>query len=391
MATLSIAARPRELRAPTIGLIGFLTLVDLFATQAILPSLAVRYGVAPGAIGVAVNSSTIGMAIAGLLAGVVAAGIDRRRGIWLSLALLSIPTTLLAFAPDLRIFAVLRVVQGLCMATAFTLTLAYLTEKCTTVATANALAAYVTGVVASNLVGRVIAATVVEAAGTSVNFFVFAGLNLIGAALAARALSHSDLTMPMARGARFWSAWVRHLRNNELLRCFLIGFLILFAFIGVFTYVGFVLMRAPLAIGMGQLGLVFLCFAPSMVTTPVAGKFANRYGAGFTMAGSLIIAALGLLPLLVPNIVAVFAGLVVVAAGTFFAQAVATGQVGRSARGDRTAASGLYLAFYYGGGLAGAAAVGMLFDRFGWTAAVAGIAIALLIAAGLACSIDARK
>ena len=36
------------LRAFTIGLTAFLTVVDLFATQAILPSLTAAYGVTPG-------------------------------------------------------------------------------------------------------------------------------------------------------------------------------------------------------------------------------------------------------------------------------------------------------------------------------------------------------
>ena len=44
--------------------------------------------------------------------------------------------------------------------------------------------------------------------------------------------------------------------------------------------------------------------------------------------------------------------------GTFFAQAVATGHVGRIAEGDKAAASGLYLSSYYCGGLAGAAVIG---------------------------------
>lgn len=118
-------------RALTIGLIGFLTLVDLFAVQAILPTLAARYGVSPSMIGIAANASTIGMAIAGLAAGALGRRIERRRGIWLSLALLAVPTTLLAHAPSLATFAALRVVQGLCMATAFTLTLTYLSERCT--------------------------------------------------------------------------------------------------------------------------------------------------------------------------------------------------------------------------------------------------------------------
>jgi predicted MFS family arabinose efflux permease len=87
---------------------------------------------------------------------------------------------------------------------------------------------------------------------------------------------------------------------------------------------------------------------------------------------------------LVPRLPAVIAGLVLLGVGTFFAQAVATGFVGRAAKGDRAAASGLYLAAYYLGGLAGAAILGVVFERFGWPATVAGVGLALAAAALLA-------
>ena len=116
------------LRAFTIGLTAFLTVVDLFATQAILPSLTRAYGVTPAAMGFAVNASTIGMAVGGLAVALFGRSIDRRRGILVSLALLSVPTALLATMPDLAVFTLLRVAQGLCMSTAFALTLAYLGE-----------------------------------------------------------------------------------------------------------------------------------------------------------------------------------------------------------------------------------------------------------------------
>ena len=54
------------LRTLVIGLTAFLTVVDLFATQAILPSLVKHYQVSRAAMGFAVNASTIGMAVAGL-------------------------------------------------------------------------------------------------------------------------------------------------------------------------------------------------------------------------------------------------------------------------------------------------------------------------------------
>src|SRR5438128_9540827 len=170
-------------RSLVIALTAFFTLVDLFATQAILPSLTTHFGVTPAAMGLAVNSSTFGMAAAGLAMAFYSQRIERRTGIFWSLCLLSIPTTLLAFAPNLAVFAALRVTQGLFMATAFSLTLAYLGERFSDAEAVGAFAAYITGNVASNLVGRFIAAEVVNVAGLSANFFVFAGLNLVGAAL----------------------------------------------------------------------------------------------------------------------------------------------------------------------------------------------------------------
>jgi len=377
-------ARPPGLTLPQwllIAVIGFLTLVDLFATQAILPSLAKAYGVAPAKIGLAANASTLGMAISGLLMGVVSGALERKRAIALSLFLLSFPTASLAFAPNLTVFAILRVTQGLFMAAAFTLTLAHLAERCE-VRTANALAAYVTGVVASNLIGRLTAAYVASLVGAEQSFLFFAILNLAGAALVTMTL-HRNAPEPMDRMGRFWAPWLEQLADPALRRTFAIGFLILFGFIGVFTYVGFVLMRPPHALSMTALGLVFLVFLPSMVTTPLAGTVTRSTGPGPASTISLAIALLGLVLLLVPSLFSVIAGMTLVGVGTFFAQAVATGHVGRIAKGHKAAASGLYLSSYYCGGLAGAAVIGILFDSYGWAAAVGGVFVSLSIAAVL--------
>ena len=100
------------LRSLVIGLTAFLTVVDLFATQAILPSLTRHYNVTPAAMGFAVNASTMGMAVAGLVVGFLSPHIDRRLGILVSLVLLAVPTALLASAPDLTVFTILRVAAG---------------------------------------------------------------------------------------------------------------------------------------------------------------------------------------------------------------------------------------------------------------------------------------
>jgi predicted MFS family arabinose efflux permease len=371
-----------------IGTIAFLTVVDLFAMQAILPSLAAHYDVTPAMIGAAANACTFGMAAGGVLAAIIGAHVDKRSAIALCLALLAVPTAMLAFAPDLVTFSILRVVQGVLMSSAFAMTLAHLGERCDASASPAAFAAYVSGNVASNLFGRLIAAGAVAEIGLSGAFWLFAVLNLAGAVLALQALSRAPMRGPAAPiSAR---VLFEPLRVPELRSAFAIGFCILFAFVGVFTYVNFVLVRAPFALSMGQIGLAYLVFAPSILTTPLAGAAAVRFGVRPAMMSGFVVACIGAGLLLSPGLIGVLAGMTLVAIGTFFAQAIATGFVARQAGRSRSSASALYLMFYFLGGLSGSAAVGMVFERYGWAGSVAAIAAALAIALALSATLKTR-
>jgi len=369
------------MRNVLIGLAAFLTLVDLFATQAILPALAQAYGVRPTAIGLAVNASTLGMAISALGVAFFSRHIDRRLGIVASLGLLAVPTALLASAPDLGTFAALRVAQGLCMATAFALTLSYLAEHCSAEDSASAFAAYIAGNVASNLVGRLMAAALVDHLGIAANFVVFAALNLSGAVLVWFWLGRTAPAPLPARATSPLALWAAHLRDPALRASFAIGFLILFAFIGTFSYVNFVLVREPLGLSMMAVGFVYFVFLPAVVTTPLAGKAVALFGTRPAFWGALALAGAGLPLLVLPSVPAVLAGLAMVGAGTFFAQATATGFVGRAGTADRGSANGIYLACYFSGGLAGTALLGAVYEMYGWTACVTGIGAAILLAA----------
>jgi MFS transporter, YNFM family, putative membrane transport protein len=375
------AATTASARNVVIGLIAFLTVVDLFATQAILPPLVGAYGVSPAVMGTAVNSSTFGMAAAGLAVALFSRRINRRRGIVLSLCLLAVPTALLATAPNLAVFTILRVTQGVLMSAAFALTLAYLAEETSGPATAAAFAAYITGNVASNLFGRLLSASLTDMLGLATNFYVFAGLNLCGAVLAYVALTRMRHPPIADTGTATPGVVQQYFRNGPLRAAFAIGFCILFAFVGTFTYVNFVLVRPPLSLGMMSVGFVYFVFLPSIFSTPMAGRLAARFGTRRTMLCALGVAAAGLPLLLVPDLAPVLAGLMLVGVGTFLAQATATGFVARAAAVDPGAASGIYLACYFLGGLTGSAVLGQLFVRSGWSACVAGVGAALAAAA----------
>lgn len=362
-----------------IGTLAFLTVVDLFAAQAILPALTSHYSVLPSQMAVAVNASTVGMATSSVLVALFNRSIPRRTGIIWSLLILTLPTAALAHAANLVEFTALRIIQGLLMACAFSLTLAYLGERTPARTMTTAFAAYIAGNVASNLIGRFVAASVTDHFGLADTFYTLAALNLAGAVLACVSLSgmalenESTATMPRARLAS-------HITNPPLLLAFAIGFLILFVFIGTFSFINFKLASPPLSASMAGIGYTYAVFAPSILTTLAAGLAVQRWGTRRALWLGFATAAIGLPLILAQNITAILVGMSLVAAGTFFAQGTVTGFVSRTATSDRGAASGLYLASYFLGGITGAAVLGRVFDTFGWTATVAGIAIAVTLA-----------
>jgi predicted MFS family arabinose efflux permease len=345
--------------------------------------------VSPAAIGSAVNICTLGMAVAGLLAAWFNRLIDRRAGVVACLAALAVPTSLLAFMPDLMTFAALRLAQGVFMSAAFTLTMAYLAESSAPAEAASALAAYVTGNVASNLVGRLMSAAIADHLGLPATFATFAALNLAGAAIAFLALRATEPMRKTSGATSSAKEWVETFARPDLTASFAIGFLILFTFIGTFTYVNFVLTGPVIGLGAMQLGFVYFVFVPAIIVTPFAGKAARRIGVKPTIIAALGLAALGSPFLIADRLAPVLIGLVLVGGGTFFAQAAATGYVSRTAGAQRGAASGLYVASYYAGGLVGTIVLGEIFDRLGWLATIAALALAFL--AGVALALKLRE
>src|SRR5262249_59221087 len=233
--------------------------------------------------------------------------------------------------------------------------------------------------------GRFYSGVIAHNFGLAANLYFYAELNLTGPVLVYFTARSTLPMVPIGEASHPLAIWSKHLRNAPLLASFGIGFCILFAFIGTFSFVNFVLVREPLSLGRMELGFVYLVFLPSIMTTPFAGAAVQRFGTRPTFWSALALAGLGLPVLLVPSLPAVIIGLMLIGVGTFFAQAAATGFVGRAATADRGSASGIYLACYFFGGLVGTAVLGQVFDRFGWAACVSGIGVALTVAALLAC------
>jgi predicted MFS family arabinose efflux permease len=354
-----------------VALAGFCTFINLYPTQALLPTLAQAFDTSLAHTGLTVTASLVAVALVAPFVGGISDALGRRRLILGAAVLLAIPTLLAAAAPTLSLLIVCRFVQGLLLPFIFAVTVAYIAEECPGPAAVRATGTYTVGTILGGFMGRFIAGWTAQFVGWRTSFVVLAGITLAAAAVV-------SLCLPPERNFRPVRGWRGslggigdHLRNRQVMATCAIGFAVLFSIVATFTYANFLLAAPPYGLGPAQLGTVFVVYLLGAVATPLASRLTLRIGRKRTVLLGGVTAAAGLLLTLAQGLVPFIAGMALVAIGIFTEQALSIGYVALSARQARSAAVGLYVTCYYVGGSLGGVLPAGIWTHFGWPGCVA--------------------
>jgi predicted MFS family arabinose efflux permease len=367
-------ARHRRIVAGT-AVAGFCAFLQLYAPQPLLAMFRRDFAASEARVSLVISAATLAVAGASPFVGVFADAAGRKRVIVPCLLALAAATLGGDGASSLDQLIFWRFVGGLCTPGIIAVTLAYISEEAAGRRAGYVTALYVTGTVLGGLTGRLSAAFAADYWSWRGALGVLGSMTLLGAAAVWALLPRSRHFRRHAEWRESLSAMARHLGNPRLRATYLCGFTVLFAHVGLFTYVNFHLARPPFSLSTSALGMVFLVYALGLVVTPLSGRLIDKLGhrAGMATAVALIVAGAGLtlsrnLPLLV-------AGLALASSGVFVAQASASSHIGHVADGARSAAAGLYVACYYLGGSVGATALAVPWNLGGWPAVVAVIVV----------------
>ncbi len=350
---------------------GMCAFFNMYITQGLLPQLRHDFGADVAAVSLTVTATTLGVAFAAPLAGSLADRYGRKRVLLTALGLLTLATFGAATAQGLNSLLVWRALQGLVIPGIFTSAVAYIAEEWEPAKAATTAGLYVTGAVLGSFCGRFIAGMVTGAYGWRSAFLALGLLNLSFLPLIAALLPASRRFSPSRSLSASFGGVGAHLRNAPLLATYGVGFSLLFAQVGTFTYINFHLSAPPFGLSTHQLSYVFFVFLIGMVVTPFSGGCATRWSPRTVGLAALGTSAGGLLLTLGHWLPQIILGLILSSAGVFIVQSLATTAVPRLAHGARSAAVGLYVSSYYFGGSVGASLPASLWDSAGWPGCVA--------------------
>jgi MFS family permease len=324
-----------------------------------------------------VSAPMIAVTLSAPFCGAIAERFGRKRVIVLASFLFAIPTLLAATASTISMLIFWRFVQGVVAPGIFAVTIAYITEEWPNATVAKAMSFYISGGVLGGFLGRLItgcAATHRVLPGIApdwyVGFIILGLCSLILAILVARWLPKDRAVVQPSVAVSSKSVF-RHLRNPQLVATYIVGFNVLFSLMAIFTYVTFPLAAPPYLLTPVQLSWLFTVFLVGLVVTPLSGPWIAKVGCRQVLMTSVIAGMLGVSLTLAPSLPLILVGLALCSSGVFVSQCAANSYLQTAApAGERSSATGLYVAFYYIGGSLSGVLPGYLWRFGGWTICV---------------------
>lgn len=366
--------RPGLLLRLTVALVGVFAFIQVYSVQSILPQLQQDLNASVVEIGNAVGVTVLAVALMSPFVGMLSDALGRKWLIVASVVALGIPTVLMMLVETVHGLLVLRFLQGLAVPGVSVVLIAYVGEEFRGAAMVRMMAMYVAGSVLGGFLGRFLMGHLTEFMLWRSAFGVMAILSLAGALAVWHGLPASRNFVANARFSSNITTLGRLLRTRPLQVACLLGSTVLFAQVGVFTFVNLHLAAAPYYFSPGQLANVFIVYLLGVAITPIAARAIPRIGVRRTVLLSVATSALGVLITLVTPAWGIVVGLAISSCGTFITQSATMSFIAYRITNGRSLASGLYYAAYYCGGFTGAWLCGIAYTLGGWPGTVATLA-----------------
>lgn len=363
-----------------VWLLGFFAFLNVYAMQAVLPTVMNDFQATPVQAGFTVGATVLAIALMSPFMGMLSDAWGRKPIIVMSMFALTLPTLLIALADSLTLIVILRFLQGLAVPGIVVVLVAYLSEEFRSGGLARLTTTYVAGTVMGGFSGRFISGHMGDWLGWRAAFVTLALLNLMGALVVLWHLPASRKFEAHSNFAGAIQVLLKHLRNPRLLAICAVGFCVLFTMVGIFTYLNFYLAAPPFNLTSAGLGNVFLVYLVGALVTPFAGSVIARHGFLPSMLGGLLCSASGLALTLVPSLPVILLGLTLCSCGVFVCQSATIGRIADRVTEGRSLATGLYYMSYYAGGACGSWITGLAFERYAWSGAVLSVALFQLLA-----------
>lgn len=141
-------------------------------------------------------------------------------------------------------------------------------------------------------------------------------------------------------------------------------------FVTLFNYVTFRLTNTPYLLTQTEVSLIFLSYSFGIVSSSLAGNFADKFSRKSVMIAGYIAILVGIFMTASTWLWLIIIGIAFVTTGFFIVHSIASSSVGAHAKQNKGHGTSLYLLFYYMGSSIIGTVGGWFYQYGGWNAIV---------------------
>lgn len=363
-----------------VFLSGFSCFAQLYYFQPLLPDLAHDFSLSASKSSFAVSFSTLGMVFGLLTMMFIADRISRKKLISTGLLASSIFSVAASFSPTFTPLILLSAAKGFLLSGATSVSMAYISEEVSPSNKSKIMGLYIAGNALGGMGGRVISSWI----GSAYSWRVASGsIGLICAVCALLFLLFSPDSVnffPKKENLRSLLTDNLHLiTSRALIPFYLTGGLILGAFVSLYNYMEFYLIKEPFNISPCFIHYIYLMYIFGVfgsIATAWLTRFFDHYK---VLKNMLFIAVAGILLLYITNFWVITLGLAIFTFNFFVVHVLCNRIVSEYNLTKRSVTISIYLLVYYLGSSILGSATGVILDIWGWKYFLFGLILILLI------------
>ena len=343
--------------------ITILTFSAIYAPQPLLPVLAGQFDVSLDAAAALTTVVFFPLSIAPLVYGYILESFTPRQMLKVSVSLLAISEFFFMVGDSFSVLLGLRLFQGLLVPAILTALMTYVSSETEPGQVRRAMALYIASTIMGGFLGRFVSGIVATLFGWRYSFLVL-GISLAVGFLLLGRLKPGRRPQTIKPKA---DLIVRILRQRSFLKIYVVVFCFFFVFAAIMNFLPFRVTELDPSASEMRIGFMYSGYVLGVFTAIYSVAISEWIGGAVkAMAIGLLVFGFALVGMVISEILVLFFFMFVFCGSLFLVHSTASGHINALATENKGMINGLYVAFYYCGGMFGSSLPGLVYRSFGW-------------------------
>ncbi|EGH00444.1 major facilitator superfamily protein [Pseudomonas amygdali pv. aesculi str. 0893_23] len=304
---------------------GFSTFTLLYCVQPMMPTLSGEFSLSAAQSSLILSVATAMLAIGLLITGPISDRLGRKSVMVMALFCASLFTIASALMPSWEGVLITRAMVGLSLSGLAAVAMTYLSEEIHPTHLGLAMGLYIGGSAVGGMSGRLIVGVMIDYVSWHAAMLVVGGLALIAAVVFWKILPESRNFRTRSLHPRsLLDGFVVQFKDAGLPLLFLVGFLLMGAFVTLFNYIAYRFLSAPYNLSQAVVGVFSVVYLSGIYSSAKIGSLADRLGRRRVLWAVIVMMLAGLLLTLFTPLPLVIVGVLIFTFGFFGAHSVAS-------------------------------------------------------------------